>query len=72
MGRGGREGEEQLWKCPERPRDLRCGSDLVCLSVCPTKNYKEIQNIEDKYKEKQNIEEEYKEMHLTSKSTCEG
>ena len=35
----------QLWKCPERPRDLRCGSDLVCLSspsVCPTKKYRRI------------------------------
>ena len=43
LGGGGVGG--QLWKCPERPRDLRCGSDLVCLSspsVCPTKKYRRI------------------------------
>ena len=33
-GRGGEGG--QLWKCPERPKDLRCGSDLVCLSISLT------------------------------------
>ena len=46
-GRGGEGG--QLWKCPERPKDLRCGSDLVCLSVCLS--YKEIQRNTNRYKE---------------------